>query len=192
MNSSHLVHAVHTLLDFLYLAQYPVHSSSTLNLLTDFLSQFHDNKHIFVDLDIQEHFNILKLHFLMHYVDFIKLHGTTDNYSSEYTEHLHIDLAKDAFCSTNKKDKYIQITTWLEHREKLWCHTIYIQWRLDGEPHISQQSEEVIPPHLSMMKNPSCQVVGLPKVMEDYGATEFSDTFSQYWVKLTWPGLSGQ
>ena len=166
-------------------------SISSALLLTDLLSWFHDNKQIFIDLDVWEHFNIPKLHFLTHYVDFIKLHGTTDNYSTKYTEHLHIDLAKDAFHSTNKKDEYLQMTTWLEHREKLWHHAIYIQWRLDGKPHISQQSEEVIPPCLSLTKNSSCQVVSLPKVLEDYGATEFSDTFSWYWVKLTWPGLSG-
>lgn len=127
----------------------------------------------------------------MHYVDFIKLHGTTDNYSTKCTKCLHIDLVKDIFHSMNKKDEYLWMITWLKHREKLWHHAIYIQWRLGGEPHILQQSEEVIPPCLSLMKNPSCQVVGLPKVMEDYEVTEFSDTFSQYWVKLTQPGLSG-
>lgn len=101
MNPACLICAVQALLDFLYLAQYPVHSNVTLDLLADALTHFHDNKNIFVDLGIREHFNIPKLHFLQHYVDFIMLQGTTDNYSTEYTERLHIDLAKDAFRATN-------------------------------------------------------------------------------------------
>ena len=97
MNPSCLICAVHAILDFLYLAQYPVHLSTTLDLLADSLSHFHENKDIFIDLGVREHFNIPKLHYLKHYMDFIKLHGTMDNYNTEYTEHLHIDLAKDAY-----------------------------------------------------------------------------------------------
>ena len=97
MNPSCLICAVHAILDFLYLAQYPVHLSTTLDLLTDSLSHFHENKYIFIDLGVREHFNIPKLHYLKYYMDFIKLHGTMDNYNTEYTECLHIDLVKDAY-----------------------------------------------------------------------------------------------
>ena len=89
MNPSHLICAIHAILDFLYLAQYPVHSSTTLDLLADSLSHFHKNKDIFVDLGVRVHFNIMKLHYLKHYMDFIKLHGTTDNYNTEYTASTH-------------------------------------------------------------------------------------------------------
>ena len=97
MNPSHLIDAVHTLLHFLYLAQYPVHSTTTLDLLTDSLSHFNDNKDICVDLGVHDHFNIPNLYYLKHYPDFMKLHGITDNYNTKYTEHLHIDLPKDAY-----------------------------------------------------------------------------------------------
>lgn len=92
MNSLCLICAVHAILDFLYLAQYHVHSSTTLDLLANLLSHFLENKNIFIDFSVQEHFNIQKLHYLKYYMDFIKLHGTTDNYGTKYTEHLHIDL----------------------------------------------------------------------------------------------------
>ena len=107
MNPSCLIHTVY-LLDFLCLAQHPVCSTLTLDLLTDSLSHFHNNKDIFVNLDIHDHFNIPKLHYLKHYVNFIKLHGTTNNYNTEYTECLHINLTKDAYWSINWQDK-------------LWC-----------------------------------------------------------------------
>lgn len=115
MNSSCLIHSIHALLDFLYQSQYPIHSTTTLNLLTNALSHVHKNKAIFVDLGIWDHFNIPKLHFLKHYMDFLKLYGTTNNYSTEFTKHLHIDFAKDAYHTTNQKDEYPQMTMWLDH-----------------------------------------------------------------------------
>ena len=60
------------------------------------LDAFHDNKQIFIDLDIQEQFNLPKLNACTHYIASIKLFGTTDNYDTQYTEQLHIDLAKEA------------------------------------------------------------------------------------------------
>ncbi|KAJ6548331.1 hypothetical protein B0H10DRAFT_1969194 [Mycena sp. CBHHK59/15] len=60
---------------------------------------------------------------------YIKLFGTTTTIT-EYTEHLHIDLAKDAFRSTNFKDEFPQMTLWLERKEKIFRHEEYIQWRL--------------------------------------------------------------
>ncbi|KAH9056273.1 hypothetical protein EDB87DRAFT_1545019, partial [Lactarius vividus] len=79
----------------------------------------HNNKAVFVDLGVCEHFNIPKLHSLMHYSPSIALFGTTDNYNTEQTERLHIDFTKDAYHATNHKDEYPQMTLWLERREKL-------------------------------------------------------------------------
>ncbi|KAF9492148.1 hypothetical protein BDN71DRAFT_1483901 [Pleurotus eryngii] len=105
-----LIWAVRAILDFLYLAQYPVHTDYTLE-------EFHSNKAIFIDLGIQDSFNIPKLHFAKYYVRFIKLY--------EYTEQLHIDLAKDAYKATNHKDKFQQMTVWLERKEKILRHHQY-------------------------------------------------------------------
>ena len=44
MNPSCLICALHALLNFLYLAQYPIHSTLTLDLLMDALSHFHENQ----------------------------------------------------------------------------------------------------------------------------------------------------
>ena len=114
-DSSRVVKAVHTLLDFLFLAQFPSHTSETLRCLEDCLSAFHNNKDVFLDLGVQENFNIPKLHSLTHYARSIQLFGTTDNYNTEQSEQLHIDFAKDAYRATNCKDEYSQMTVWLEH-----------------------------------------------------------------------------
>jgi hypothetical protein len=54
--------------------------------------------------------------------------GTTDNYNTEYTERLHIDYAKDAYHATNHKDKFVQMTYWLKHKEKILHHDKYVNW----------------------------------------------------------------
>ncbi|KAG1720490.1 hypothetical protein EDB19DRAFT_1917917 [Suillus lakei] len=136
MSSTRLLQAVHGLLDFLYLAQYPCHSSETLSLLDEALILFHDNKQIFVDLGIRNHFNLPKLHATHHYISMIHFFSTMDNYNTEYTEQLHIDLAKDAYHATNCKDEYTQMTQWLECKEKIVHHAKFIHWQLhNNTPH---------------------------------------------------------
>jgi hypothetical protein len=122
--------AVRAILDFVFLAQYPVHSSATLSLMEEALNTFHQNKHIFTTLGIRDHFNIPKLHFASHDVRCIRLFGTTDNFNTEYTERLHIDLAKDAYRATNRKDELPQMVKWLERKEKMAWHLQFIEGRL--------------------------------------------------------------
>lgn len=129
-----LLKSLRGLLDFLYLAQYPIHTTTTLQLMEDALARFHDEKDVFVELGVRNHFNIPKLHFAVHYIHLIKLFGTTDNFNTEYTERLHIDLAKDAYAATNRKGEFPQMTVWLTRREKMSRHAEYVSWRLAGSP----------------------------------------------------------
>ncbi|CDO72219.1 hypothetical protein BN946_scf184970.g71 [Trametes cinnabarina] len=140
-----LIRAVCALLDFVYLAQYPAHSSETLELLKRALVRFHQNKAIFVDLGIRGHFKLPKLHWLEHYVLAIILFGTTDNYDTQYTERLHIDFAKEAYRATNHKDEFPQMTLWLERREKILRHEVYIHWRLEcvSQSHSSDREHDL-------------------------------------------------
>jgi len=69
----------------------------------------------------------------MHYISSIQLFGTTDNYNTEQSECLHIDLTKDAYHATNHKDEYPQMTAWLEHCEKIQQYSAFIEWRQCGD-----------------------------------------------------------
>ncbi len=106
--------------------------------LDDALEVFHTNKGIFADLGIRQHFQLPKLHSLDHYRRSIELFGTTDNYDTQYSERLHIDLAKDAYRATNHKDELDQMTKWLIRKEKIQRHAKYIEWRLRQEHEVSQ------------------------------------------------------
>ncbi|KAJ7724958.1 hypothetical protein DFH07DRAFT_871823 [Mycena maculata] len=194
LSSSKLVAAVRALLDFVYLAQYPMHTTETLSHLENALQRFHDNKSIFVDLGVQEDFNLPKLHSCRHYIMYIKLFGTTDNYNTEYTERLHIDLAKDAYRSTNFKDEFPQMTLWLERKEKIYRHEKYIKWRLDGCP-APPILDDLAPGlvyerKLKMTKHLTLKSIRMPRLVTDYGATFFHDALARFVVHLNHPELS--
>ncbi|KAJ6549962.1 hypothetical protein B0H19DRAFT_1073857 [Mycena capillaripes] len=188
--SGRLLAAVRGVLDFVYLAQYPMHTSETLALLSDALQRFHNNKSIFVALGVRDDFNLPKLHYCHHYILYIKGFGTTDNYNTEYTERLHIDLAKDAYRSTNFKDEFPQMTLWLE-RKKIHRHEKYIQWRLDGCP--SPPIMDQLPPgiiyerQLKMTKHPTLKSVRLGRLITDYGAQFFRDALARFITKFNSP-----
>ncbi|KIJ09125.1 hypothetical protein PAXINDRAFT_87903, partial [Paxillus involutus ATCC 200175] len=192
LSPARLLCATRAMLDFLYLSQYPCHTVETLSLLDEALTRFHANKEIFVDLGVRTQFNLPKLHALRHYVQMIQLFGTTDNYSTEYTERLHIDLAKDAYRATNHKDEYTQMTQWLERREKIMWHDNYVRWRQSGDP----QQQERIPPDLAlvrtikMTKHPSAKGVSFDKLIQDYRATFLVEALSRYVVLTKNPGLT--
>ena len=73
------------------------------------LKQFHGNKSIFVDLGIRTQFNLPKLHNVGQYRQLIVRFDTTDNYSTQATERLHIDYAKDAYEATKHKEEFAVI-----------------------------------------------------------------------------------
>ena len=191
-SAARLIRAVRAILDFLYLAQYPLHTTTTLKHLEDALDHFHENKQIFVDIGIRSNFNIPKLHSLLHYTSSIRLFGTTDNYNTEYTERLHIDLAKDAYRATNHKDKYTQMTIWLERKEKILRHEKYIQWRLTNQ--LSQPRRllpSIVPQRqLKMTRHPTLNAVSIESICSNYGATFFRHTLARFLVQWNNPLLS--
>ncbi|KAJ6580141.1 hypothetical protein DFH09DRAFT_912800 [Mycena vulgaris] len=194
LSPNRLLGAVRGILDFVYQAQYPMHTTETLAHLANSLERFHENKSIFVDLGVRNDFNLPKLHYCKHYIMYIKLFGTTDNYNTEYTERLHIDLAKDAFRSTNFKDEFPQMTLWLERKEKIFRHEKYIQWRLDGCP--TPPVLEPLPPgiiyerQLKMTKHPTQRSVRITKLVSDYGAEFFRDALTRFIIHFNNPTLS--
>ncbi|KAG1819804.1 uncharacterized protein BJ212DRAFT_1446151 [Suillus subaureus] len=186
LNAGHLLQAVHGLLNSLYLTQYPCHSSETLHSLDEALDHFHPNKDIFIQFGIHNNFNLPKLHAACHYHLMITLFSTTDNYNTEYTEHLHIDLAKDAYCATNHKDEFIQMTCWLEQKEKILQHQKFVSWCLAGghhfEPYHSHPPDMTFHQEQVMTKHPTAKAVSIQKLVEDYGMTHFHEALAHYIV----------
>lgn len=192
-----VVRAVRAILDFVYLAQYPSHTTETLSHLEASLARFHDNKDTFIDLGVREHFTIPKFHSLLHYKASITLFGTTDNYNTEQSERLHIDLAKDAYRATNRKNEYTQMTAWLERREKIHIHMAFIKWRQQGDSDQAPTQNLVPigplraqPRYHKMTQHPSIKAVSFEVLAEKYGAVEFQDALADYIARVNHPGAS--
>ena len=196
LSNARLVRATRALMDFVYIAQYPVHTGETLELLEDALSRFHENKSIFLDLGIRHHFNIPKFHFATHYVELIKLYGTTDNFNTETTERLHIDFAKVAYAATNHKDEFLQMTTWLGRKEKIYRHERLVKWRLEGSPPVATAPQEWLPPGLELdrdlhvSKIPAVRNLSLSTIETEYGAEHFRTALRRYVVCSNSPDLT--
>ena len=206
-----LIRATRAILDFLYLAQYPIHTSETLVTLEHALDDFHSNKYIFEILGIRSDFNIPKLHFLVHYPQAIKLFGTTDNYNTEATERLHIDYTKDAYQATNHKDEFVQMTKWLERREKIMHHNNFMMWRCKLDA-LSMDSDSLRPvtgantssfscweiPDMScslnpkMTRHPTHSNVSISDIasLNGYGAVNFEPALCRFVAQFQNPKLT--
>ena len=192
---SRIVRAVQALLDFLYIAQFPSQTTTTIIQLEESLAQFHDNKDVFLDLGVRAHFNIPKLHSLVHYSGSISLFGSTDNYNTKQTEQLHIDLTKDAYHASNCKNEYFQMTTWLERHEKVQQHAAFLEWRQRAGQEHGRTSEPIeapkpIPRSVKMAHNPSAKAVSFDDLARKYGAIDFQDALADFVAHINHPDTS--
>jgi len=134
---------------------------------------------------------------LSHYASSIRLFGSTDNYNTEQSERLHIDLTKDAYRSTNRKDEYSQMTKWLERREKIQQQSAFIDWRPEQGGDLRSPSQKAIGPPcacvltLKMAKNPAKKRVLFDVLAREYGALDFQDALDNFIARLNYPKASG-
>jgi len=158
---------------------------------------FHENKQVFRDLEIREHFNISKLHNIKHYLDSIRSRGTADGFNSEGTERLHIDLAKLGYRASNKKAYIKQMTIWLTRQEAVQRFCAYLQWAVpnyraevisevdepvdDNQNGDEDEEEKTIPmASHTIAKKPPLPNVSVASISNDYGAQDFLFELDDY------------
>jgi len=119
---------VRALLDFISYARYRSHTTESLMKMQESLRAFHEEKDIFVEQGVRNHFNIPKLHSMLHYVDGIKRLGSADGFNTELSERLHIVFAKNAYRATNRRDHIVQMTKWIQRQEAVALRNSYLTW----------------------------------------------------------------
>lgn len=192
--------AARAVLDFMYEAHLPTHSEETLAFMQGAYDRFHASKQVFVDYAAREHFNIPKIHSMSHYVDAIRRYGGADGYNTESPERLHIDCAKKAYESTNRKEYIKQMTEWLWRQEAVFLRQIYIEWLmkpveedavLEGEVerdddevpipiHEREEAPEKIEPKAQLPKEPSETCVTLDRLDIAFGARDFNACLTRF------------
>ncbi|EGN96648.1 hypothetical protein SERLA73DRAFT_58564, partial [Serpula lacrymans var. lacrymans S7.3] len=103
-----LLHAVCTLVDFIYQAQSPVHTAALIAATAVLLGEFHNNKQSILDAKACQgastpinHFNIPNLELLQHFARSIRDMGCIIQFMADITEHLLITHCKHPFSATN-------------------------------------------------------------------------------------------
>lgn len=105
--SENIIKAFCGLLDYIYIAQYESQSTETLKLLREGLRRFHRNKGYLSRAGVRKgprtkgKFKIPKLEMLHQAPRIIKEVGSADQFTADYTERLHIDMAKVPYNATN-------------------------------------------------------------------------------------------
>ena len=121
------------------------------------------------------------------------LFGTTDNYNTKQSERLHIDLAKNAYRATNRKDEYSQMTMWLERREKVQQHNASIDWRQNHLQSIRTWTPIgplcVRAQSVKIAQMPSSKAVPFPDIYQKYRAYLFQDALADFIAGVNNPGL---
>jgi hypothetical protein len=184
------------LIDFIYYAQFQSHTSKSLDALENCLKTFHQHKDILIKLGVREHFNIPKLHAILHYINAIRALGSTDGYNSESPERLHIEFAKEGYRASNKRDYVEQMALWLQRREAMWIREGYVLWLsenmedlvrrekitdgwewLDEEDEPGVDNDGSAPLHTTLTydiaKRAPFRNVSVEGLMTNFGATEF-------------------
>ncbi|KAF7366107.1 hypothetical protein MVEN_00487500 [Mycena venus] len=181
------------------------HTSATLDALQASLDTFHSHNYILIQLGIREHFNIPKIHSLQHYVGAIRSLGSADGYNTEAPERLHIDFAKRAYQSSNKRDYTARMTLWLQHQEAFALRQSYLSWLnnpLAAQAHEDDNSDDddEAPPSAhneaettvalpasklpttaySIAKAPSYPDVTVTQLETIHGATDFIPAFTLF------------
>ncbi|KAI0342883.1 hypothetical protein BDW22DRAFT_1317216, partial [Trametopsis cervina] len=130
--NSKILTVVQAVIDFIYYVQLHQHTTKTLEALKDSLKVFHRHKAVFEDLGIWKHFNMAKIHAMIHYAEAIGEKGSLDGYNTELSEHLHIDFAKAGYRAGNHRDYIAHMTTWLSRQEAVRDQQEFHKWLSEG------------------------------------------------------------
>ncbi|KAI6133567.1 hypothetical protein EV401DRAFT_2053589 [Pisolithus croceorrhizus] len=186
----HVLIMIHSLLDFIYYVQLQQHMDMTLVAMKASLKTFHDHKHVLIELGVHKDFNMPKIHSLQHYVSSIQALGSANGYNTEYPERLHIDYAKDGYCTSNKCDYMEQMALWLQRQEAMHYKSAYLAWRrpcaVAGEHSDDDCLSAREKAHYKVAKTPPCCHLSVDCIESDYLAFKFLPTLKQFLV--SWLG----
>ena len=181
-------------IDFIYYSQIKVHTSLTLKSLKKALETFHENKDIFISEGNREHFNIPKIHSMVHYFATIQSRGSLDGYNTESPEWLHIDYAKEAYRASNKRDYIRQMTVWLGRQEAVARFRAYLDYVITLNPsHAIPPDDETLeddemeePAHTNLSTHPTHSVAIKPA----FPHTDFNTLTTKFKANNFIPALS--
>ncbi len=128
-----VIAAFRSLLEFIYVAQFPIQSQKSLAFMETSLNLFHKHKGAVSATGVRDgkykkgKFNIKKLELMLGICASTRSVGSALQYSTDQSESLHISMAKVPYRATNKKDFEIQMCRFDDRREKLRLLTLFVE-----------------------------------------------------------------
>ncbi|KIJ06771.1 hypothetical protein PAXINDRAFT_91492 [Paxillus involutus ATCC 200175] len=159
------VYSIRSMIEFIYQAQNPTHTNSSLASMVGALKEFHATKQAVVDAEgrrgakgVRDDFNIPKLELMQSFARNITNNGTLMQYTADVTERLLITHCKLPFERTSRQAATFvdQIVAILNREESMRRFDLYHILRLSQAPlenAVLQEDEEVttIDPALSFI-----------------------------------------
>ncbi|KAG2347324.1 hypothetical protein BDR05DRAFT_1040781 [Suillus weaverae] len=133
MASPGFICAVRAMIDFIYLAQNPLHTESSIASMNQALKDFHDNKQAILDAEARQgkgsakdDFFIPKLELMQSFARAISHVGSLMQWTADVSEHLLITHCKHPFeCMSRQRDFVLQITRILDREETIRQFDLY-------------------------------------------------------------------
>lgn len=134
-----VLRSIRALIDFIYRGQAPLHTDSSLSEMDRCLSGFHTDKGAILAAGgrrgkngVLNHFEIPKLELLQHVTRSIRNLGTAEQWTSDTTERCHIDLVKDFYRISNRRDHEPQMCRAMDRLEKVKIFDMVLAFRFSG------------------------------------------------------------
>jgi len=161
------VYCVRSIIEFIYKAQNPVHSNTSIASMVDALREFHTTRHAITEAEAQRgasgvksDFNIPKLELLQSFARNIKENGTLLQYSADISERLLITHCKNPFERTSRRAGTFtqQVAAILNREESIRCFDLYhilrlLQVPIDRAIVMEDQEITTIDPTLSFISH---------------------------------------
>ena len=122
------IHAICAMVEFIYHAQNSVHTDSSIALMEQSLSKFHEKKQSIIALGGRKnHFKIPKLELMQNFARQTKANGALIQYTADVTERLLITHCKTTFQRTNRQTStYVdQVVDILNREETIRLFDLY-------------------------------------------------------------------
>jgi hypothetical protein len=131
--SPSFIHAVQAMISFIYLAQNPLHTESSITSMTQALRDFHDNKQAILDTEARQgksgakdDFFIPKLELMQIFAHAITHVSSLMQWTADVSEHLLITHCKHPFEHTScQRDFVLQIARILNREETIQLFDLY-------------------------------------------------------------------
>jgi hypothetical protein len=158
VNTMRCLRAFH---DFLYLAQYRSHTTTTLGYLEQSFTVFHQLKKIFIQNKARRgkkggvirHFCFPQMAGLQMYAYHIPRMGTSVQFSTEITETCHQAMAKAPYRATNRRDFFTQMCAYMNRQAQLTLVEEFAAWNFERmETRIARRELAATPDYLAFVR----------------------------------------